>query len=154
MGARSEVRIKERWGEIVGIYRSFLKHEGFSLSLPCVVLSENGDVFATNLSGVASHLKASSALSSPLMLECVQAADEHGGLMEAFERLIGSEDGEEFAAVWDEAQVDLKNGSRCSVDDVVDIITMAKEGLKMSPKQMICVADDGQTLEVSLVFCR
>lgn len=154
MGAQSEAIVKSKWDEIVPVYVAFRRHKSFDLALPCVLVTGGGDVLATSLSSIASHLKTSVAMSSPPMIRYFESLAEHkGGAIGAFEDAINGDDGEEFAGCWDEAQEDIRKGCRCSVDDVVRMVSTAKEGFSRSPKQMLAVVDDGESLEVSLVCC-
>ena len=142
--------IQEKWDEIRPTLTKVLKAETFSLSLPAVVVKPDGAVLETNLSSLTHHLNASAALSSPQLTAFSEKA-ALSSYEEAFDELINGDDGEAFAEQWDEAQADLKNGSLCSISDVVRAIKTARDGFEEKPRRMLVVVMSEEGLEVLLV---
>lgn len=146
-------RIDQIWSELQPTLGKLLSLDSFSLSLPCVVVKEDQAVIETSLSGLASHLNASAALSSPELTAFSELASKHS-YEEAFEMLIEGTDGETFAERWDEAQTDIGNGSFCSIADVVRAIGTAREGFERKPRSLLVVVETQEGLEVLLVSSR
>lgn len=141
--------IEEKWHEIRPSLVKVLKARDFDLSLPCVVVRD-GEVFEMTLSALSTHLNASAALSSPLMTAFNSMVSQRGA-QAALDVFLNSDQGEEFAEVYEQAKSDVKNGSMCSIDDIVKAIDTARDGFTGSPKKILTMVVGETGAEVLLV---
>ena len=139
-----------KWLEAEPTYRKLEKVAEFNLSLPCVVVTKEGDVMETVLSGLSNHLKPSSALSNPLMVDFFERAKEIG-LTDAMNEILQTEEGEEFAELWDQGQKDIANDTLGTMDDVTRAIETARDGFNSTPKKMLVIQIKETEAEVLLV---
>ena len=139
-----------KWLEAEPTYRKLEKVTEFNLSLPCVVVTKEGNVMETVLSGLSNHLKPSSALSHPLMSDFFERAKEIG-LTEAMNEILQTEAGEEFADLWDQGQKDIANDTLGTMDDLTKAIETARDGFNSTPKKMLVIQIGETKAEVLLV---
>ena len=99
--------MKKNWSEIERHYERLKSREKFDLSAPCVVIDERLEVMETTLSGLANHLRVSSAMSSPLVKRYIGLANQVGA-EQAMNTLLLDDDAEEFASLWTEAKSDVE----------------------------------------------
>ena len=124
--------------------------EGFSLALPCCLLTED-DVVCTSLVGLRGHLPCSVALASPA-IERFLALKEEVGFDSAFaECSSDNEDGREFCQAWDESQADLAKGVLVTLNDLVAMVEQAREGWKRTPRQLLVAAVEDSGVHSGLV---
>ena len=132
---RHRQHFKEKGPDLDEVAKLLLAQEQFSLNTP-VALDLDGEVKAVAVGSLGNHLKASTAVSSPLLQKWL-ALQEDRGTEAAFEALANSEDAEEFARLWDEAQQDLANGAVASVDNLVEWVSTAREGFNDNPRHLL-----------------
>ena len=126
---------RENLAELAEIAKLLLAEEQFSLSTP-VALDLDGELKGVPVGSLGSYLKASASLSSPVLQKWL-VLQEDRGTEAAFEVLANSDDAEEFARVWDEAQADLANGAVASVDNLVDFVSSARDGFNDNPSHLL-----------------
>lgn len=130
--------VQEHWGSIAPVVRSLADIEEFSLGVPCVVVGGGASPTFTTLSDLSRVLRASSALASAPMVRYLSRAAEVGSDA-AWEEEANGNDGEEFCTNFDQAQVDVSSGARCSIDDVVEMVVTARRGFLSTPRQLLVV---------------
>lgn len=135
LAERHKKHFKEKGPDLAEVAKLLLAQEAFSLNTP-VALDLDGKVKAVAVGSLGNHLKASTAVSSPLLQKWL-ALQEDRGTEAAFEALANSEDAEEFARLWDEAQQDLANGAVASVDNLVDFVSSARDGFNDNPRHLL-----------------
>lgn len=124
--------------------------ESFDLSLP-VAFHDGFRCVYTTLGGLRTQLKASAALSTP-QLERFFLLRASVGFDEAFQQCCDGEDGELFVAHWDEAQNDLRQGSKATLGEVVSWVVKARAGFLSNPREVLVVAvrEDEKAVETAL----
>lgn len=142
--------IETHWAVIAPVLHQLRGLEEFSLGVPAVVVG--GDIGTTNttVSDLPRVLRASAALSSEPMRRFVERSAEVGPA-EAFSWCCDQEWGEQFCADWDEAQEDIQRGARCSLDDVVEMVTTARRGFAETPRKLLVVVTRERNSDVTLV---
>jgi hypothetical protein len=131
--------------ELAEVAKQLLTTEAFSLQTP-VALDRGQGVEAVAVGSLGGHLKASSALASPLMKEFLELREDRGADA-AFEKLANNpEMGEEFCEVWDACQEELERGVVCSVDDLVAFVGASKEAYNSHSKHLLVVLQKGGRL--------
>ena len=135
LAERHKKHFKEKTPELAEVAKLLLAQEQFSLNTP-VALDLEGEVKAVAVGSLGNHLKASASLSSPVLKQWLELQHDRGAEA-AFESLANSEDGEEFARAWDEAQRDLENGAVASVDNLVEWVSTAREGFNDNPRHLL-----------------
>lgn len=139
-----------RWNEIKPTWDKLNQVEEFSLSLPCVVINEDGAVLETSLSNLSYHLRISSALAHPLMKAFIKRAMEVGA-EEAANEQLSSEDAEEFALLYDESKDDMDRDTLGTADDITKAVTAAKEGFNSTPRKILVIEVGSEEAQVLLV---
>ena len=132
---------KEKGPDLAEVAKLLLAQEAFSLNTP-VALDLDGEVKAVAVGSLGNHLKASTALSSPLFKKLL-ALMEDRGTDAAWESLANGDEAEEFAQVWDEAQQDLAKGAVASVDNLVEWVSTAREGFNDNPRHLLVLLQRG-----------
>ena len=129
-----------RWKEVAPHYTRLTKRTAFDLNIPCIVIDQDGDLFETCLSGLASHMKVSAALSSPQMQRYMQLSVELGA-EDAMNKMLApmDDEAETFCELWSEGRKDIEKGTKGTVDDVVRAISIAKEGFNGYPRKILVV---------------
>ncbi len=142
--------MKRNWSEIARHYERLSSRERFDLSAPCVVIDENVEVMETTLSGLANHLRVSSAMSSPLIKRFIGLANQVGS-EKAMNTLLMEEDAEQFAMLWEEAKADVEAGCIATMDDLVAAIRTAKKGFNEKVRRILVVQINDKDADVLLV---
>jgi hypothetical protein len=90
-------------------------------------------------------------LSSEAIQRFVLLRSEHG-FDKAFD-LCASDDaeGEAFVMAWDESQVDLASGVVVTVNDLVAMVEQARKGWLRTPRHMLVVSREGNTVSSGTV---
>ena len=142
--------MKKNWSEIERHYERLKSREKFDLSIPCVVIDQNVEVMETTLSGLANHLRVSSAMSNPLVKRYIGLANQIGA-ERAMNTLLMDDDGEEFASLWTEAKSDVEKGCIATMDDLVAAIKCAKKGFNEKTRRILVVQINAKDADVLLV---
>jgi hypothetical protein len=142
--------IETHWAAIAPVLQQLRELQEFSLGVPAVVVGAGSGITNTTVSDLPRVLKASAALSSEPMRLFVEKSAEIGPA-EAFSWCCDQEWGEQFAADWDEAQEDIQRGARCSIDDVVEMVTTARRGFAETPRKLLVVVTRERNSDVTLV---
>lgn len=142
--------VQEHWGSIAPVVGSLEDLEGFSLGVPCVVVGGGAAPTFTVLSDLPRVLRASAALSSGPMVRYLSRAAEVGSDA-AWEEEANGDDGEEFCSQWDQAQLDVAAGARCSINDVVEMVVTARRGFLSTPRQLLVVLVRDKSTDITLV---
>ena len=131
---------RSRWNEVETHYNRLKDRTAFGLNTECIVINKDGDLFETTLSGLSSHMKVSAALSSPQMRRYTELAAEIGA-EDAMNKMLEKMDAEAetFCELWTESKKDIANETMGTVDDVVRMIGIAKEGFGRYPRKMLVV---------------
>lgn len=127
--------------ELRGIGKRLDECSEFSMATP-VALIKGMSVEEVTIGSLTSHLQCSSALASPEIVRFMELASSEGN-EKAFE-ICTDDDGEDgfgerFCEMWDEASKDLRNGAAISTNDLVELTTLARDGVAATPKQMLVV---------------
>ena len=136
--------------EIERHYKSLRNMTTFNLSVPCVVIGGDDQPHETTLSGLANHLRVSSAMSNPLVKRYIGLANQVGA-EKAMNTLLMDEEGEEFALLWSEAKTDVEAGCIATMDDLVAAIKCAKKGFNEATRRILVVQINEKDAEVLLV---
>ena len=142
--------MKRNWSEIERHYERLSSRERFDLGAPCVVIDENVEVMETTLSGLANHLRPSSAMSSPSVKRYISLANQVGA-EQAMNTLLMEEDAEQFAMLWEEAKADVEAGAIATMDDLVAAIKAAKKGFNHHPRKILVVQINAKDADVLLL---
>ena len=142
--------MKKNWSEIENHYQRLKSREKFDLSIPCVVIDQNVEVMETTLSGLANHLRVSSAMSNPLVKRYIGLANQIGA-ERAMNTLLMDDDAEEFASLWTEAKSDVEKGCIATMDDLVAAIKCAKKGFNEVTRRILVVQINEKDADVLLV---
>ena len=142
--------MKKNWSEIERHYERLKSREKFDLSAPCVVIDERLELMETTLSGLANHLRVSSAMSNPLVKRYIGLANQIGA-ERAMNTLLLDDDGEEFASLWTEAKSDVEKGCIATMDDLVAAIKCAKKGFNEATRRILVVQINAKDADVLLV---
>ena len=146
---RENQGMKRNWSEIEPHWSRLSDRTEFDLSAECVVIDQENDVKQITLSGLPTHLRASSAMSNPLVKQFIALAKERGA-ENAMHKML-AESGEEFAQLWKEAQLDLRRGAITTMDDVVEAVAAAKKGYDESPRRILVIQVNQRDCDVLLV---
>ena len=131
--------------KLAEVSQQLLKTDVFNLQIP-VALDLGEGVEAVAVGSLGGRLKASTSLASPLIKQFLELRED-SGFDAAWEKLADDpEDGEEFCAVWDACQEELKLGVVCSVDDLVAFVSASKEGFNNTHRQLLVVLQRGTSL--------
>tara|TARA_Y100000739_G_scaffold87423_1_gene74589 strand:+ start:984 stop:1484 length:501 start_codon:yes stop_codon:yes gene_type:complete len=141
--------MKRNWSDIEPHWLRLSNRTAFDLSAECVVIDQQNEVMQTTLSGLSTHLRVSSAMSSPLVKQFIALAKERGAEKAMHRMLMDS--GEEFAQLWKEAQSDLQRGAITTLDDVVEAVATAKKGYDEFPRRILVVQVNQRDCDVLLV---
>lgn len=110
----------------------------FGLDTACALVID-GTVVPTTLIGLRNHLPCSVALASEAIQRFLLLRSEYG-FDSAFEMCSAdTEEGEEFVTAWDESQRDLEEGIVMTVNDLVEMIEVARKAWCDTPRRMLVV---------------
>ena len=122
----------------------------FTLGTTCAVI-EGGTVTQLPISGLRDHLRCSTALASE-PIERFLRLKEAVGFDAAFEAMSADDEvGAEFVAAWDQGQLDFANGTLGTLNDLVALVEQARKGWEATPRKLLVVAVEGQTVTSGLV---
>ena len=141
--------MKRIWSEIEPHWSRLSDRTTFDLNAECVVIDQQNEVMPTTLSGLATHLRVSSAMSNPLVKQFIALAKERGAENAMHTMLMQS--GDDFAQLWKEAQLDLQRGAITTMDDLVEAVATARKGYDESPRRILVIQVNQRDCDVLLV---
>ena len=142
--------VRENRLALVPSAERLVKSDEFTLGTPCAVI-EGGAVRQVPLSALRNHLRCSTALASE-PIDRFLRLKEAVGFDAAFEAMSADDEiGAEFVAAWDQSQQDLAAGALSTLNDLVAMVKQARQGWEATPKKLLVVAVEGQTVVSGLV---
>ncbi|MAF40476.1 MAG: hypothetical protein CL859_01255 [Cyanobium sp. ARS6] len=141
--------MKRNWSDIEPHWMRLSERTAFDLSAECVVIDQQNEVMETTLSGLPTFLKASAAMSNPLVKQFIALAKKSGAEIAMHRMLMQA--GEEFAQLWKEAQSDLQGGAFTTMDDLVEAVATARKGYDELPRRILVIQVNQRDCDVLLV---
>ena len=128
------------WNEIENHWIQLKDKPKFDLSIPCIVINKDGDLFENTLKDLVSYIDIPSNLSRELLFNYLSLTIEMGS--EAAKQMIfdnGQSIGQEFFNQLKLVNEFARNTTLGTIDDVLHAIKLAENGFSTLPRKMLII---------------
>ena len=128
------------WNEIENHWIRLRDHSLFDLSVPCIIINKDGDLFESSLEKISNYIDIPSTVPDEQLFLYLSTALEIG--TEAANKEIAEEDklkGKEFFEQLQIIKSKARNITLGSIDDVLNAIQIARNGFIAFPRKMLII---------------
>ena len=128
------------WNEIENHWIRLRDHSLFDLSVPCIIINKDGDLFESSLEKISNYIDIPSTVPDEQLFLYLSTALEIG--TEAANKKIAEEDklkGKEFFKQLQIIKSKARNITLGSIDDVLNAIQIARNGFIAFPRKMLII---------------
>ena len=128
------------WNEIENHWIRLRDHLLFDLSVPCIIINKDGDLFESSLEEISNYIDIPSTVPDEQLFLYLSTALEIG--TEAANKKIAEEDklmGKEFFKQLQLIKDKARNITLGSIDDVLNAIQIARNGFIAFPRKMLII---------------
>ena len=128
------------WNEIENHWIRLRDHSLFDLTVPCIVINKDGDLFESSLEKILNFIDTPITITNQQLLLYLSKALEIG--KEAASKQIIEEDkfqGKEFFEQLQQIKDNAKNITLGSIDDVLNAYQIARNGFIAFPRKMLII---------------
>ena len=128
------------WNEIENHWIRLRDHLLFDLSVPCIIINKDGDLFESSLEKISNYIDIPSTVPDEQLFLYLSTALEIGS--EAANKKIAEEDklkGKEFFKQLQIIKSKARNITLGSIDDVLNAIQIARNGFIAFPRKMLII---------------
>ena len=128
------------WNEIENHWIRLRDHLLFDLSVPCIIINKDGDLFESSLEKISNYIDIPSTVPDEQLFLYLSTALEIG--TEAANIKIAEEDklkGKEFFKQLQIIKSKARNITLGSIDDVLNAIQIARNGFIAFPRKMLII---------------
>ena len=128
------------WNEIENHWIRLRDHSLFDLSVPCIIINKDGDLFESSLEEISNYIDIPSTVPVEQLFLYLSTALEIG--TEAANKKIAEEDklmGKEFFKQLQLIKDKARNITLGSIDDVLNAIQIARNGFIVFPRKMLII---------------
>ena len=128
------------WNEIENHWIRLRDHSLFDLSVPCIIINKDGDLFESSLEKISNYIDIPSTVPDEQLFLYLSTALEIG--TEAANKKIAEEDklmGKEFFKQLQLIKDKARNITLGSIDDVLNAIQIARNGFIVFPRKMLII---------------
>ena len=128
------------WNEIENHWIRLRDHSLFDLSVPCIIINKDGDLFESSLEKISNYIDIPSTVPDEQLFLYLSTALEIG--TEAANIKIAEEDklkGKEFFKQLQIIKSKARNITLGSIDDVLNAIQIARNGFFAFPRKMLII---------------
>ena len=140
------------WNEIENHWIRLRDHLLFDLSVPCIIINKDGDLFESSLEKISNYIDIPSTVPDEQLFLYLSTALEIG--TEAANIKIAEEDklkGKEFFKQLQIIKSKARNITLGSIDDVLNAIQIARNGFIAFPRKMLIIQLGDYRADILLV---
>ena len=128
------------WNEIENHWIQLRDKSVFDLSVPCIIIDKDGDLFENTLKDLVSYIDIPTTLSRDLLINYLSFTIQLGS--EAAKQKIfddGHSIGQEFFSQLKLINDLARNTTLGTIDDILNAIQLAKKGFSTLPRKMLVI---------------
>ena len=130
----------QSWNEIENHWIQLRDKSVFDLSIPCIIIDKDGDLFENTLKDLVSYIDIPTTLSRDLLFNYLSFTIQMGS--EAAKQNIfdyGQSTGQQFFSQLKLINDLARNKTLGTVDDILNAIQLAKKGFSKLPRKMLVI---------------